>query len=63
MGTVEIPVDRERRGKTSKSLWQWMERCAAVEPSTGHLKQEHGMDRNRMKGKLGDSIKASICQR
>jgi len=57
-GKVEVHVDKERRGKTSKSLWKCMKRRAAVEPSIGHLKQEHRMDRNRLKGQLGDSINA-----
>ena len=57
-GMVEIHVDKERRGRTTKALWHWMKRRTAVEPNIGHLKQEHRMDRNRLKGKLGDSINA-----
>ena len=37
-----------------------MKRRAAVEPSIGHLKQEHRMDRNRLKGKEGDKINAIL---
>ena len=55
-GDVEVHVDKVRRGRTPKSLWQWMKRRAAVEPSIGHLKQEHRMDRKRLKGKEGDRI-------
>jgi IS5 family transposase len=55
-GDVTVHVDKERRGKTAKSLWRWIKRRAAVEPSIGHLKQEHRLDRNRLKGKYGDSI-------
>ena len=55
-GEVEVHVDKERRGKTAKSLWRWMKRRAAVEPGIGHLKQEHRMDRNRLSGRLGDKI-------
>ena len=57
-GNVEVHVDKQRRGKTSKSLWRWMKRRAAVEPSIGHLKQEHRMDRNRLKGIEGDRFNA-----
>jgi len=56
---VTVHVDKERRGATAKSLWRWIKRRAAVEPSIGHLKQEHRMDRmdrNRLKGKCGDVI-------
>ena len=43
-GPVKVHVDKVRRGRTAKSLWRWMKRRAAVEPSIGHLKQEHRMD-------------------
>ena len=37
-----------------------MKRRAAVEPGIGHLKHEHRMDRNRLKGKHGDRINAIL---
>jgi IS5 family transposase len=33
---------------------------AAVEPSIGHLKNEHRLERNRMKGIVGDAINAIL---
>ena len=59
-GEIEVHVDKVRRGRTPKNLWRWMKRRAAVEPSIGHLKQEHRMDRNRLKGKEGDRINAIL---
>lgn len=59
-GPVNVHVDKVRRGRTPKSLWRWMKRRAAVEPSIGHLKQEHRMDRNRLKGVEGDRINAIL---
>ncbi|SHO53742.1 transposase, partial [Desulfopila aestuarii] len=59
-GEIEVHVDKRRRGRTPKSLWSWMKRRAAVEPSIGHLKQEHRMDRNRLKGRMGDCINAIL---
>jgi len=59
-GKATIHVDKERRGTTAKSLWRWMKRRAAVEPSIGHLKQEHRMDRNRLSGKCGDAVNAIL---
>ncbi len=59
-GKVNIHVDKRRRGRTAKSLWRWMKRRAAVEPGIGHLKHEHRMDRNRLKGSLGDRINAIL---
>ena len=57
-GEAEIHVDRRRRGSIAQSLWKWMKRRAAVEPGIGHLKREHMMDRNRLKGKEGDMLNA-----
>ena len=57
-GDIEVHVDKRRRGKIAKSLWRWMKRRAAIEPGIGHLKREHRMDRNRLKGKEGDRINA-----
>jgi IS5 family transposase len=57
-GDIEIHVDKQRRGRTAKSLWRWMKRRAAIEPGIGHLKREHRMDRNRLKGKEGDRFNA-----
>jgi IS5 family transposase len=34
---------------------------AAIEPGIGHLKQDHRMDRNRLKGTLGDRINVILC--
>ena len=59
-GGCEIHVDKRRRGSTPKSLWKWMKRRAAVEPGIGHLKQEHRMDRCRLKGTEGDEINAIL---
>jgi IS5 family transposase len=44
----------------AKNLWRWMKCRASVEPGIGHLKQEHRMDRNRLKGTLGDCVNAIL---
>jgi transposase, IS5 family len=59
-GNTEVHVDKVRRGKTARSLWRWMKRRAAVEPGIGHLKQEHRMDRNCLKGTEGDKVNAIL---
>jgi IS5 family transposase len=59
-GKVHVHVDKRRRGRTAKSLWRWMKRRAAIEPGIGHLKREHRMDRNRLRGKAGDRINAIL---
>ena len=37
-----------------------MKRRAAIEPGIGHLKRQHRMDRNRLKGIEGDRINAIL---
>jgi IS5 family transposase len=37
-----------------------MKRRAAVEPSIGHLKVEHRLERNRLKGVAGDALNAIL---
>ena len=59
-GDIDVHVDKRARGRTVKSMWRWMKRRAAIEPGIGHLKREHRMDRNRLKGKEGDSINAIL---
>jgi IS5 family transposase len=38
-----------------------MKRRAAVEPVIGHMKSDHGMDRNHLKGYEGDRINAALA--
>lgn len=59
-GNAKIHVDKRQRGRTSKALWKRMKRRAAVEPSIAHLKNEHRLERNRMKGAAGDAINAIL---
>ena len=49
-------VDRRRRGRIHKNVWRWMKRRAAIEPTIGHLKSGKRLDRNRLKGTLGDRL-------
>jgi IS5 family transposase len=60
-GAVAVHIDKRRRGRTSRALWRWMKRRAAVEPSIGHLKSEHRLERNRLKGIAGDAINAILA--
>lgn len=57
-GECQIHVGRRRRGAIAKSLWCWMRRRAAIEPSIGHLKEDRRMERCRLKGTLGDKVNA-----
>lgn len=59
-GEHVVIVDKRRRGETPKRTWRWMKRRAAVEPTIGHLKAEHRLERNQLRGTLGDSINAIL---
>jgi len=59
-GEHPVIVDKRRRGETPKRIWRWMKRRAAVEPTIGHLKSEHRLDRNQLRSTLGDSINAIL---
>jgi IS5 family transposase len=60
-GAIAVHVDKRRRGRTRRALWRWMKRRAAVEPSIGHLKSEHRLERNRLKGADGNTINAILA--
>jgi transposase, IS5 family len=57
-GPTEVLVDRRGRGSIPKRIWRWMKRRAAVEPTIGHLKSDYRLERNRLKGTLGDKLNA-----
>ena len=56
--TVLIPKDRKRKKKLSRSLRKKLKRRNAIEPTIGHLKHDHRMDRCYLKGEQGDKINA-----
>jgi len=60
-GAVVVHVDKRTRGRTPRALWRWMKRRAAVEPSIGHLKNEHRLERNRLRGTYGNAINAMLA--
>jgi IS5 family transposase len=47
--------------RTTATIKREMKRRAAVEPVIGHLKAEHRMDRNYLKGRDGDRINAVLA--
>lgn len=55
-GECDVHVDQKRRGTIPKSTWKWLKRRAAIEPTIGHLKDNKRLDRNRLKGSLGDAL-------
>lgn len=59
-GKTQVHVDKKTRGRIPRPLWKWMKRRAAIEPGIGHLKSEHRMNRNRLKGAGGDMFNAVL---
>ncbi len=57
--TVVHIVGTKRR--VSRSLRKWLKRRCAIEPIIGHLKSDGRLDRNYLKGKVGDKINALLC--
>ena len=59
-GDCRILIANRYRKKVSASIRRWWKRRSAVEPVIGHMKHEHGMERNRLKGTEGDSVNAIL---
>lgn len=55
-GDCKVHIDQKRRGTIPKSVWKWLKRRAAIEPTIGHLKDHKRLDRNRLNGSLGDAL-------
>jgi IS5 family transposase len=55
-GAATVHVDKRQMGRTPHALWRWMKCRASVEPSIGHLKNEHRLERNRLKGVAGNAV-------
>ena len=49
------------QSEASISLKKKLKRRNAIEPIIGHLKRDYGMDRNYLKGRVGDEINALMA--
>ena len=56
----DVTVHVVGRHKATGALHQLFKRRSAVEPIIGHTKQDHGMTRNHLLGKVGDKINAVL---
>ena len=50
-----------KKSRLPRSLRKWLKRRCAIEPIIGHLKSDNRMDRNYLKGSIGDKINALLC--
>ena len=60
MDGVQILRSGQRRGVT-RGLKAMIKRRSAIEPTIGHMKTEGRLDRNPLKGALGDALHAVLC--
>lgn len=56
----DVAVHVVGRHKATGALHQLFKRRSAIEPIIGHTKQDHGMTRNHLLGKVGDKINAVL---
>jgi len=47
--------------RATKSLRKWMKRRAAIKSIIGHVKSDHRLNRNHLKGKAGDRANAVLA--
>jgi IS5 family transposase len=57
---VEI-IHRGKRNSLTQSQWLALRRRQAIEPTIGHLKSDHRLDRCWLKGDIGDALHAVLC--
>ena len=57
---VRILRSGQRRGIT-RTLKKMIKRRSAIEPTIGHMKTDGRLDRNPLKGALGDALHAVLC--
>jgi len=60
-GKANVHIDQRRRGRIPKSTWRWLKRRAAIEPTISHLKHGKRLDKNRLKGELGDQMNVILA--
>jgi IS5 family transposase len=58
--TVQIWRSGQKRGVT-RALKAMIRRRSAIEPTIGHMKSDGKLDRNWLKGALGDAMHAVLC--
>jgi IS5 family transposase len=54
-------VNYRRMKKLTRSTRRWFKRRSAIEPLFGHLKHDHRMSRNYLKGVEGDRMNVMLC--
>jgi IS5 family transposase len=60
-GPAEVHIVKGISKKLSREMRRMLKRRAAIEPVIGHMKQDHRLDRNYLKGVSGDKINAIMA--
>lgn len=55
-GRCDVQIVNRFRKRASRSLRCWWNRRSTIEPVIGHCKSEHRMNRNQLRGSLGDEL-------
>lgn len=61
LNSTEIHLANKKKKSIKASAWKWYRRRSGIEPIIGHVKQDHRMDRNYLKGEEGDKINAILA--
>jgi len=61
IGNASIKVVRKLPKRATRAQRGWLKRRAAVEPVIGHVKHDHGMARNHLKGVEGNYANAILA--
>ncbi|MBE2887409.1 IS5 family transposase [Geobacter anodireducens] len=61
LANTEIHLANKKEKSMKASAWKWYRRRSGIEPIIGHVKQDHRMDRNYLKGEEGDKINAILA--
>ncbi len=61
LGNTAVHLANRRKSSMKPSEWGWFKRRSAIEPVIGHMKQDHRMDRNFLKGTDGDKMNVILA--
>ena len=61
VGNAHVYVVRYIPGKAKRSFQRLLRRRSSIEPSIGHIKSDHPLDRNHLTSQEGDHINALLA--
>ena len=61
LNNTEVHLANKKKKSMKASDWKWYRRRSCIEPIIGHVKSDHRMDRNYLKGEEGDKINAILA--